>query len=420
MKKALLIAHGTAGDVLPFVWLGRKLQTLGCECTLIGSSELKTLLNGTGLGFQSIRDDDFHEMLAAPDRLKPWAGTHSCFRFAGRATGSTADTVEQWMKLHGKPDLIFAPAICFGARLIREKHGVTLITTHLSPLSIHSLRSPPLFLPRLKWLRWLPYWLRHKLLSGPSPFEASAMPAIREHCDRLGVRPPSKLREEWWDSPDGSLALFPEWFAEPQPDWPPNLLQLDFPLEDLAQTKGGLSPRLKEFLAHGEPPVVFTAGSFNFQASHFFQVAAEAAHQTGYRGVLVCSRYDQVPADLGDEIIASEYESFSELLPGALAFVHRGGIGTLSQGLVAGIPQIVIPQVNDQHDNADRLARLGAGTILSNQNLNARTLAKALRRSVDGFQFKQRATEYAQIRRTKNLTDELAHWLQSRLRHTAN
>jgi len=390
------------------------LQASGCECTLISSHEFKTFINGTGLGFHPLRGDNFQETLAAPDRLKPWAGTHSCFRFAGRATGTIADTVEEWMKANGKPDLMFAPSICFGARLVREKHGVALITTHLSPLSVHSVHSPPLFLPRLKWLRWLPYWLKHIFLSGPSPFEASAMPAVKEHCERLGVRPPTRLREEWWDSPDGSLALFPEWFAAPQPDWPRDLLQLDFPLEDLATATGGLSPRLKEFLAQGEPPVVFTAGSFNFKASHFFQVAMEAVRQTGCRAVLVCSRLDQVPTDLGDRIFATEYEPFSQLLPNALAFVHRGGIGTLSQGLAAGVPQIVIPEVNDQHDNADRLARLGAGTILSNRRLNVKALTEALKKCLHGFQLKQRATEYSALRRSKNTKEDLAFWLQSR------
>ncbi len=416
MKRALLIAHGTAGDVFPFVWLGRMLQASGCECTLISSQEFKAFINGTGLGFHPLRGDNFKETLAAPDRLKPWAGTHSCFRFAGRATGTIADTVEEWMKANGKPDILFAPSICFGARLVREKHGIALVTTHLSPLSIHSIHSPPLFLPRLKWLRWLPYRLRHLFLSGPSPFEASAMPAVKEHCERLGVRPPKRLREEWWDSPDGSLALYPEWFAVPQPDWPTNLLQLDFPLEDLAPTTGGLSPRLKKFLAQGEPPVVFTAGSFNFKASPFFKVATETVRQTGCRAVLVCSRFDQVPADLGDRIIATEYEPFSQLLPNALAFVHRGGIGTLSQGLAAGVPQIVIPEVNDQHDNAERLARLGAGTILSSRSLNVRALARAIGKGIRDFQFKQRATEYSAMRRSKDTKEVLASWMQSCLK----
>ena len=415
MKRALLIADGTAGDVFPFVWLGRMLQASGCECTLVSSRDFKSFVNGTELRFHPFRGNDFQETLAAPDRLKPWAGTHSCFRFAGKATGNIADTVEEWIKANGKPDIMLASSICFGARLVREKHEVALITTHLSPLSVRSIHSLPLFLPWLKALRWLPYWLRRIFLNGPHPFEASAMPGVKEHCVRLGVRPPTRLCEEWWDSPDGSLALFPEWFAAPQPDWPRDLLQLDFPLEDLALTKGGLSPKIKEFLAQGEPPVVFTAGSFNFQSSRFFEIATEAVRQTGYRAVLVCSRFDQVPANLGDRIVATEYEPFSLLLTNALAFVHRGGIGTLSQGLAAGVPQIVIPEVNDQYDNADRLVRLGAGTVVSNRGLNARALTRALEKGIRNFQFKQRAIEYLAVRRAKDTKELLASWMQSRL-----
>jgi UDP:flavonoid glycosyltransferase YjiC (YdhE family) len=39
--------------------------------------------------------------------------------------------------------------------------------------------------------------------------------------------------------------------------------------------------------------------------------------------------------------------------------VHHGGIGTMSQALAAGIPQLLTPFGFDQFDNADRAQRLG-------------------------------------------------------------
>jgi UDP:flavonoid glycosyltransferase YjiC (YdhE family) len=55
------------------------------------------------------------------------------------------------------------------------------------------------------------------------------------------------------------------------------------------------------------------------------------------------------------------FAPFSELLPRCAAIVHHGGIGTSSQGLAAGIPQLVTAMAHDQPDNGERLARLGVG-----------------------------------------------------------
>jgi UDP:flavonoid glycosyltransferase YjiC (YdhE family) len=53
-----------------------------------------------------------------------------------------------------------------------------------------------------------------------------------------------------------------------------------------------------------------------------------------------------------------------QVLPRALALVSHGGIGTVSQALAAGIPQLVMPLGFDQFDNAARLERLGVAATL--------------------------------------------------------
>jgi UDP:flavonoid glycosyltransferase YjiC (YdhE family) len=49
------------------------------------------------------------------------------------------------------------------------------------------------------------------------------------------------------------------------------------------------------------------------------------------------------------------------LAPGCQLLVHQGGNGTLMTGVAAGLPQLVLPRVSDQHFNAERLAATGAG-----------------------------------------------------------
>ncbi|OYW80849.1 MAG: hypothetical protein B7Z26_05865 [Asticcacaulis sp. 32-58-5] len=214
---------------------------------------------------------------------------------------------------------------------------------------------------------------------------------------------------------DGVLALFPAWFAQPQPDWPANLLQWTFPLEDLA-TEQTLQPELQAFLASGERPVIFTPGSANVQASRFFAVAAEAVKRIGCRAVFVTREPKQVPPNLPASILTVEYAPFSTLLKHAAVFVHHGGIGTLSQGFAAGVPQLIMAMAHDQPDNADRLERLGAGTGLSVRQFTPERVTQELQHLLYGEATHQSVQDCtAKLRQTPS-PEVLVEWIEARMK----
>jgi UDP:flavonoid glycosyltransferase YjiC (YdhE family) len=53
------------------------------------------------------------------------------------------------------------------------------------------------------------------------------------------------------------------------------------------------------------------------------------------------------------------------VLPSCAALVQQGGAGTTMTALAYGVPQLILPQVSDQHFNGERLAATGAGTWLA-------------------------------------------------------
>jgi UDP:flavonoid glycosyltransferase YjiC (YdhE family) len=87
---------------------------------------------------------------------------------------------------------------------------------------------------------------------------------------------------------------------------------------------------------------------------------------------------EQVPKDLPETVKHFRYAPFSLVLPRAAALVHHGGIGTTSQALAAGIPQLITPFNFDQPDNAIRVRRLGAGRSLKVTTYDSNTAARAL------------------------------------------
>src|SRR5262249_5085713 len=146
-----------------------------------------------------------------------------------------------------------------------------------------------------------------------------------------------------------------------------NLRLTGFPLYDHAQSRP-LSPDVEAFLASGEPPVAFTAGTANAGAHEFFAPSPQACRPTRQRGTLLAPHVEQPPSRLPSGVAWFGFVPFSALLPRSAALVHHGGIGTTSQALRAGVPQLITPAGFDQYDNSDRAMRLGVALELLPKN----------------------------------------------------
>ena len=238
---------------------------------------------------------------------------------------------------------------------------------------------------------------------------------MRAACRAQDIPPPRRLYDDWFHSPDGDLALFPDWYARPQPDWPGSVYQHTFPLEDLT-TEQTLPAALAEYLSAGAPPVLFTLGSAMRHGAAFFAEAARACAVSGRRGILATRYPDQLPADLPTGVCAVEYVPFGRVLPHCAAIVHHGGIGTTAQGLAAGIPQVVMPMAHDQPDNAARLVRLGVGCTLPPREFNDATLVAALDRILSNPNVPRATSVFAEKLRGDRSTVRLVDWIESRMR----
>ena len=73
----------------------------------------------------------------------------------------------------------------------------------------------------------------------------------------------------------------------------------------------------------------------------------------------------------------------AHVLPRCAALICHGGIGTLAQGLAAGIPQLTMPMGFDQPDNATRLERLGVGRWVAPSKFDGEHVAAALSALLD-------------------------------------
>jgi UDP:flavonoid glycosyltransferase YjiC (YdhE family) len=139
------------------------------------------------------------------------------------------------------------------------------------------------------------------------------------------------------------------------------------------------------FLENGDPPIVFTLGTTAVNdPGTFFDVSATAARRLGRRAVLVVGRSNEAQfGSMADDLMVVPYAPHELLFPHAVAIVHQGGIGTLSEALLAGKPMLIMPYGHDQADNAWRAARLGVARIIPRGRYHAEAVSRKLAQLLD-------------------------------------
>lgn len=412
MSHILLLPFGTSGSVFPYIWLGRHLVERGHRVTMIASPIYRQTTEAAGIEFVPPETDELSAMLTDSGLWSLDTSKKVAFTYGGRAVNPCVKAIDRVIREHGKPDLMLAAMISFGARIAREKHRIPVITVHIYPAAMMSADDAPMVFPAIRFLRRLPFPLRRLILSLPSPYDRHALPAVIQACADHGVKPPKRLWKEWHHSPDGVLALFPSWFGRVRRDQPENTLQWDFPLEDMAQDRP-MEPDLEHFLTAGEKPVLFTAGTGQFHAAEFFQTAAQVVRHLGCRAVFLTMKPEQVPQDLPGSIFVAFYAPFSQLLPRSAAMVHHGGIGTTSQCLAAGVPQIIVFMALDQPDNAARVERLGVGMSISSKNLTAGRLLPMVRHCLTDKGIQSRVSHHASLVKQRQPVTALLSWVEN-------
>jgi UDP:flavonoid glycosyltransferase YjiC (YdhE family) len=378
----LLNPVGSGGDVLPFIRLGMALKARGHHVTVITMGRYQPLARHAGLAFvEWISPEAVQAVEDNPDLWHPTRGLALAVRALEPWYGQLIEHVRA-RHVPGRT-VVVAGSLNLAARLAHDRLGVPLATLLLQPAFLRSAYRSPV-LPGLPTPGWAPRaWKRLVyFLSDVLVLDRVAAPAVNAVRAEAGLPAVRSVLGSWLPSPQRVIGLFPAWFATPQPDWPAQTRLTGFPLYDgLGQDP--VPAGLDEYLREGEPPVVFTPGTMMRHPRRFFEAAVDACGRLGRRGLLLTRFRDQVPARLPAGVRHFDYAPLSQVLPRAAALVSHGGIGTISQALAAGIPQLVMPLGFDQFDNAARLERLGVAASLTPRAFRGPAVARRLARLLD-------------------------------------
>ena len=417
MARIVLNTFGSFGDVHPYLALAIELQRRGHECVVATAEIYRQKVTAEGVGFAQVRPD-VGELLNRPELIrKLWdPRTGSIYLLRDYLLPQVEQSFTDLDRACNGAEFLLTHGAAYAGPIVAAVRRIPWLSVALQPMIFFSAYDPPLIGAAL--------WARHLYPLGRWVF-ASMLPSARKETrrwakpvfdlrQRLGLENTSNPVMEGQFSPLGTLTLFSQAFARPQPDWPPNALPTGFVFYDKrgegfglpAEPASGISDALRKFLAAGPPPVLFTLGSSAVtHPGTFYSESIEAAKRLGVRAVLLTGKQAGTPLAVPEDgmIYAEEYASYSAIMPLVSAVVHQGGIGTVAQTLRAGKPMLVVPWAHDQPDNGERLQRLGVARVLGRSRYTTSRAAHELSALLKGAYAERAKTVAAAVLREDGL-----------------
>src|SRR5215469_7422731 len=283
-KHVVFATIGSLGDLHPCLALGRELLSRGCRVTIATTPYYRNKVEGCVLSFRPRRPDwnptDARLIRSCED---PKRGLEVLYR--RMLLPELKHTYDDLVCATENADLLIAGELVYAAPLVAEKRGLPWVSLILSPFSFFSCIDPSFTvnLPALFHLR----------RAGPAVYKAAL--GLGKLATRHWSAPVRRLRRkerlrrrcdpvfEDKFSPRLVLALFSQWFAPKQRDWPEQTLQPGF-LQQGDPPGVEAFRSLNTFLSAETPLLVFTQGSTAVHNPRdFYDISVKAAKCLGLR-----------------------------------------------------------------------------------------------------------------------------------------
>jgi len=292
--------------------------------------------------------------------------------------------------------IVGTAALQVAARSIAEKRRIGYVFAAYSPTVLPSARHAPPPLPPVPDRPPLPPTNdNHELWNrSAARFTDTFGDALNAHRASMGLPPVTDVQrymftDRPWLASDATLAPWPD-SVPLGPDEPrdEDLGSTGFQAPvDVVQTgawilrdERSLSRDVERFLDEGDPPVFFGFGSMRV-AQEVGPALVEAARTVGRRAIVSRGWADLSVEDAPDRLTIDE-ANLETLFTRVAAVVHHGGAGTTTLAALGGAPQIIVPQIYDQHYWAGRVTELGIGCAHAAGIPTAESLAQALDRAL--------------------------------------
>lgn len=405
--RILVAGTGTRGDAQPLLALARALQARGHEVDLRLPSDFVPWATELGLSCTAMGGSfrEFMRGLEADMFTHPFRAFKAGMRTLFGAQLALATEAPA-------PDLVIANGAVPAAPTLAQHWGVPCHIVLFQPSMLPDRSYPPIFVrhqfrhPLINRTLW---WLWQPL------FNLACRPTLDAGRRSLGLPPVGDVIAHLRDSASILLAFDPA-FLQPLPCYPmPHACTGSWHLDEGAD----LAPELEAFLAAGEAPIYVGFGSMPAtDPARLTRLVRDASAQLQVRVVLAAgwTELGAIPAD--PRCLTLSGAPHGALFPRMRAIVHHGGAGTTAAAARAGVPQVVVPHLLDQHFWAHRVAELGIGPRgVPARRLTARRLARALEHALTPAVLARAQALGEQLRATDGLqvaVAQIERWVAER------
>jgi vancomycin aglycone glucosyltransferase len=354
--RVLLSTIGSRGDVQPLVALASELKALGQEVHLCVPPDFRDWIESLGMPVTPIGPELRKATAASPPAPQaPPSAEQRRQMMEGMVAGQFATITAA---ARGCDVVVAATALQVAARSVAEKMGIPYVFAAYYPTVVPSPHHAPPPLPPLPGQAPPPPTADNRELwaRDTERFNDTFGAALNAQRAAAGLAPVGDVRRHMltdrpWLAADPTLAPWPD---------PADRAVFQTGAWILPDERP-LPPELERFLEAGEPPVYFGFGSMRAPQDPG-QLMIQAARALGRRAIVSRGWADLSPVDDEPDCLAIGEVNVQALVQRVAAVVHHGGAGTTTAAALAGAPQVVIPQIYDQHYWARRIAVLGIGT----------------------------------------------------------
>ncbi|MBB4659436.1 glycosyltransferase [Parvularcula dongshanensis] len=404
-ERIVLATIGSLGDLYPFLAIGRALAERGARPVIAGAESHMRFVEAAGLeGAPIYPDIETYVQAAGYEDFESWterAAGDPDFLLREGALRFLPQSAAALDRIAEGADGVVGSSLAFAAPMVAERRGLPFVAAVLSPMLLFLTNDPPT-LPGLPPLARKPRTPLHRRWN-----DLIRTIVALEMRRRFG-RDLKRTRRDLGLEGSGAVPLFA--FGRSGPArlglFSPQLLAADarLPAEMNVtgycwrQSREPMPEGLSRFLDDGPPPLVFSLGSFAvFAERGFYERSVEAARRLGRRAVLLTGMERPVRPVAGDDVYVADYAPHEDVFPRAAAVIHHGGVGTSARALAAGVPQLVVPHLGDQWDNAARLERLGLALSLDHEDYKVEAAAGRLATLTKDLRYAEAAREQASI-----------------------
>lgn len=373
--RVLLSTIGSRGDVQPLVALALDLRTLGANVLLCVPPDFRSWIESFDLPVTPIGPE-----------VKKFATTSASAPPALPSAEQRRQMIEgtvatQFTTIAAAADdcdvIVAASALQVAARSIAEKKGIRYVFAAYSPTVLPSPHHAPAPLPPVPDRPPLPptddnrqLWARNA-----ARFNDSFGAPLNAHRAAIGLPPVDDVQQYMftdrpWLAADPTIAPWPE--------------SSDYRVFEtgawILPDERPLPREIDAFLDAGEPPIFFGFGSMR-AAQDVGSAMIQAARAVGRRAI-VSSGWAELSVERAPDCLTIGEANLRALFARVGAIVHHGGAGTTTLAALGGAPQVVVPQIYDQHYSARRIAELGIGVAHAPGAPTAESLASALEQAL--------------------------------------